>query len=97
MPEPLTAEQRTLLRLLDEETANYRKHKALLDDNRSRIHDLVGRALRTEIGPSEVTRHTPYDRQHIARIRTEHGIPAGPRPGRAASAAQPTTTEETGA
>jgi hypothetical protein len=94
MPEPLTAEQQTLLRLLDEETANYRKYEELLKSKRDSIHDLVGRALRAEIGPSEVTRHTPYDRQHIARIREKHGIPAGPRPGRAASTQQSATSEE---
>jgi hypothetical protein len=81
MPKTWTPEQQAALRLLDDASTEYQAAEQTLDQKRTRLHEAVAAALRTEVGPSEVTRHTPYDRQHVARIRDEAGIPAKPRPG----------------
>jgi hypothetical protein len=78
-----TDEQQRAIQLLDEATADYRKTEELLDDKRTALHGAIAAALRADVGPSEVTRHSPYDRQHVSRIAREAGIPPKPRPGAA--------------
>jgi hypothetical protein len=84
-----TDEQQRVIRLLDEATTDYRETEELLDAKRATLHDAIAAALRAEVGPSEVTRHSPYDRQHVSRIAREAGIPPKPRPGRTAAGEQP--------
>jgi hypothetical protein len=81
MAKTWTPEQQTALAALDRASDDYRAAEQTLDEVRGRLHTAVANALRADVGPSEVTRHTPYDRQHVARIRDEAGIPAKPRPG----------------
>lgn len=59
-----------------EEAANaFRDSEALLNRDRDRLHAAVVAALRADVGPSEIERISPYDRQHIQRIRRAAGIP----------------------
>ncbi|QDN58689.1 hypothetical protein [Streptomyces sp. S1D4-20] len=78
-------EQEEALSLLDQATADFKAAEEVLEERRVRLHEAVAGALRADVGPSEVTRHTPYDRQHVARIREEAGIPARSRPSRQSS------------
>lgn len=84
MTKTLTDQQQKALRLLDEATADYRATEALLEAKRAILHDAITGALRADFGPSEVTRHSPYDRQHVSRIARGAGIPPKHRPGRPA-------------
>lgn len=84
MAKTLTDQQQKALRLLDEATTDYRSTEELLEAKRATLHDAIAGALRTDVGPSEVTRHTPYDRQHVSRIAREAGIPPKSRPARPA-------------
>jgi len=51
------------------------------EDARTKLHSAIAYALRVGVGPSEVTRRTPYDRQHVGRVGRAAGIPPRPRPG----------------
>jgi hypothetical protein len=68
------------LAALDEDTARYRAAEDALEQARTKLRDRIVRALRADIRPSEVTAHTPYDRNHIDRIRRAAGIPSRRKP-----------------
>lgn len=64
------------LAALDRATAKYRRYEKA----REELHEAIVAAFRAGIRPSDIERHTPYDRNHNARIRAEAGIPPT-RPG----------------
>jgi len=65
---------------LDELTTAYREAEEAMRKAREALHEEIVSALRDGVPPSKLTEHTPYDRNHIGRIRVAAGIPAQ-RPG----------------
>lgn len=54
----------------------YEKAEAELEAARNALNEGIVDVLRTRIlGPSEVTRLVPYERQHVGRISKAAGIP----------------------
>lgn len=72
---PLTPDQTEALAQLDEATERYRAAERAFVEARERLHDRIVRALTAGVGTSEVGRHSPYDRNHVNRIRRDAGIP----------------------
>lgn len=70
-----TPDQTDALTDLDSATAAYRAAEQALENARERVHDAIVRTLTTGIGPVETARHSPYQRNHVERIRDAAGIP----------------------
>lgn len=64
------------LAALDRATAKYRRFEKARDE----LHEAIVAAFKAGVRPADVERHTPYDRNHNARIREAAGIPPS-RPG----------------
>lgn len=61
---------------LDELSAAYLKAEADLEAARTALNEGIVDVLKARtLGPSEVTRHVPYERQHVGRISKAAGIP----------------------
>lgn len=63
------------LKDLDKATARFRAAERELALARENVHEKIVAILKTGIGTSEVARHSPYDRNHVDRIRRNAGIP----------------------
>lgn len=71
----LNPEQTEALADLETATANFRAAESALEEARERVHGAVLDSLRAGVGPSEIERRGPYDRNHVGRIRKAAGIP----------------------
>lgn len=71
----LTPEQTEALAELETATQEFRDAERVLEEKRERVHGAVLNSLRAGIGPSEIERHGPYDRNHVGRLRKAAGIP----------------------
>ena len=71
----LTPDQSEALDDLAAVTDEFRAAEAALEEARERVHKAVLRSLRAGVGPSEIERRGPYDRNHVGRIRKAAGIP----------------------
>ena len=71
----LNPEQTEALAALEAVTDEFRAAEEALEEVRERVHKAVLRSLRTGVGPSEIERRGPYDRNHVGRIRKTAGIP----------------------
>ncbi|MFI1166547.1 hypothetical protein ACH4UM_23825 [Streptomyces sp. NPDC020801] len=61
---------------LDELGAAYEKAEEEFEAARTALNEGIVEVLRARtLGPSEVTRHVPYERQHVGRISKAAGIP----------------------
>ncbi|MDQ0809842.1 hypothetical protein QFZ63_001556 [Streptomyces sp. B3I7] len=61
---------------LDELSAAFVKAEEQLEAARTALNEGIVDILRARtLGPSEVTRHVPYERQHVGRISKAAGIP----------------------
>ncbi len=61
---------------LDKLTAAYEAAKKPFEEARDALHDAIVRHLKERnLRPSEVTDHTPYDRNHIRRVASAAGVP----------------------
>jgi hypothetical protein len=57
-------------------TARYNAAEAELEAVREEINaEIVGILKARTLGPSEVTRLSPYERQHVGRIAKKAGVP----------------------
>lgn len=56
-------------------TKAFETSKAQHERDREALAAAIVEALKADIGPSEVARIAPYDRQHIGRISKAAGIP----------------------
>lgn len=72
---PLNPAQTEALTELDQATERYRAAERAYVEAREHVHGAIVRALQAGIGTSEVGRHSPYDRNHVNRIRKDAGIP----------------------
>ncbi|MFE9735445.1 hypothetical protein ACFYO9_33880 [Streptomyces sp. NPDC005863] len=61
---------------LDELSAAFTKADEELEAARAALNEGIVDVLKARtLGPSEVTRHVPYERQHVGRISKAAGIP----------------------
>lgn len=62
---------------LDRLTAEFKEAESLLDDRRKALHEAIVRHLRERNAPpGELADHTPYDRNHVGRLRAAAEVPA---------------------
>lgn len=66
-----TDEAAQALAELDRATAKYRR----LERARDELHAAIAKAFKAGVRPADIEKHTPYDRNHNARIRDAAGIP----------------------
>ena len=59
---------------LDAATARFREAEEVLEEARSDVRDRLLDAFRAGVGPSEAARHSPYQRNHVERIRKDAGL-----------------------
>jgi len=60
---------------LDTLTAEYRQAEAALDAARERMREAIVRHLRERNAPpGKIAEHSPYDRNHVGRLRDAAGI-----------------------
>jgi hypothetical protein len=72
----LTAEQREAVARLDALTRQYEAAEEALSNAREAVTAEIVTVLRARtLGPSDVARHSPFERQHVGRIAKEAGIP----------------------
>ncbi len=71
---PLTPEQAAALDALDAATARFRETEAAHEKSRQDVHQHLIAALSTGVGPSQAARHSPYQRNHVEKIRDSAGI-----------------------
>jgi len=71
----LTEEQQQVVDRLRAASAEFANAEAEMERKRKALHGTIADALRLKVPPSIVERETPYDRNHIGRIRREHNIP----------------------
>lgn len=76
----LTPEQEDLVAKLRAATDEFVPARDTYQDKQESLHKAIADALRGGVPPSIVERESPYDRQHIGRIRTKANIPPR-RPG----------------
>lgn len=63
------------LALLDDLTRKYREAERQLEEVRDEVSAAIVRILKAKtLGPSEVTRHVPFERQHVGRIAKAGGV-----------------------
>lgn len=61
---------------LTELAADYKRAEAQFEAARAALNEGIVDVLKTRaLGPSEVTRLVPYERQHVGRISKAAGIP----------------------
>ena len=72
---PLTSEQTQALADLDAATARFRETEAAHEASREEVHERLVAVLGSGIGPTRAARHSPYQRNHVERIRDAAGIP----------------------
>lgn len=61
---------------LDELSAAYTEAEGQFEEARQALNKAIVDVLKARVlGPSEVTRHVPYERQHVGRIAKAAGIP----------------------
>ena len=60
---------------LRETSAAFLAARDELEERRRTLVEAIKNALRLDVPPSVVERESPYDRQHIGRIRRDAGIP----------------------
>lgn len=61
---------------LDALTARYRAAEAELNDARDAVQEAIVRHLRKRSAPpGQIATHSPYDRNHVGRLRDAAGIP----------------------
>jgi hypothetical protein len=61
---------------LDAVTARYRAAEAELEDARKAVQEVIVRHLRERSAPpGQIASHSPYDRNHVGRLRDAAGIP----------------------
>lgn len=65
---------------VDRATRRFRNAEAALEEARETMHRAIVDALKADAGASETARHSPYDRNHVNRIRRDAGIPPKRRP-----------------
>lgn len=71
----LTKEQVEAIAALRVASAEFADAEAEMERKRKALHAAIAAALRLRVAPSIVERETPYDRNHVGRIRREHKIP----------------------
>lgn len=71
----LTPEQTEALQALDAATARFRETEAAHEESREEVHRRLVAVLSTGIGPTPAARHSPYQRNHVEKIRDAAGIP----------------------
>lgn len=76
----LTETQRDLVAKLRAATEEFLPARDAYEERQRALHRAIEDALRGDVPPSIVTRESPYDRQHIGRIRDRANIPPR-RPG----------------
>jgi hypothetical protein len=59
-------------------TERYRRTEADHEEARRAAIDAVLAALRSDIGPTEVERLSPFTAAYVRRLAREHGIPPAP-------------------
>jgi len=63
------------LALLDDLTRKYEEAEARLNTVRDEVSAAIVKILKAKtLGPSEVTRHVPFERQHVGRIAKAGGV-----------------------
>lgn len=61
---------------IDAVTAKFRAAEAALEDARKDVQDVLVKHLRARSAPpGQIATHSPYDRNHVGRIRDAAGIP----------------------
>lgn len=61
---------------LDALSIRFRKAEAALEAIREELNAEIVSTLKAQtLGPSDVTRHVPYERQHVGRIAKAGGVP----------------------
>lgn len=61
---------------LDKLSSDFTKAEEQLEAARAALNEGIVDVLKARtLGPSEVTRHVPYERQHVGRISKAAGIP----------------------
>lgn len=61
---------------LDELSSAFTKAEEQLEAARTALNEGIVDVLKARtLGPSDVTRHVPYERQHVGRISKAAGIP----------------------
>jgi hypothetical protein len=61
---------------LDAVTARYRAAEAELEEARKAVQEVIVRHLRERSAPpGQIATHSPYDRNHVGRLRDAAGIP----------------------
>lgn len=61
---------------IDAVTAKFRAAEAALEDARKEVQEVLVRHLRERSAPpGQIATHSPYDRNHVGRIRDAAGIP----------------------
>ena len=71
----LTPEQIEALEALDAATARFRETEAAHEASREEVHQRLVAVLATGVGPTSTARHSPYQRNHVERIRDAAGLP----------------------
>jgi hypothetical protein len=70
------AREEAALEELDELSAAYEAAKKPFDEARDALHAaIIKHLMERNARPSVVTKHTPYDRNHIRRIANAAGVP----------------------
>lgn len=70
-----TPEELAAIALLDELTEQYNEAERALDRARDAVSAGIVKVLKAKtLGPSEVTRHVPFERQHVGRIAKAGGV-----------------------
>lgn len=70
-----TPEELEALAELDRLTKQYEEAEARLETVRDTISEAIVRILKEKtLGPSEVSRHVPFERQHVGRIAKAGGV-----------------------
>lgn len=71
----LTPEQTAALEALDAATARFQQTEAEHEKSREEVHRRLVDVLSTGIGPTTAARRSPYQRNHVERIRDSAGLP----------------------
>ncbi|MXM66782.1 hypothetical protein GR925_25955 [Streptomyces sp. HUCO-GS316] len=75
MDEIEDTQQQEAYALLDRLTADYEAAERQLEAAREALNKGIVAVLKARtLGPSEVTRHVPYERQHVGRIAKAGGV-----------------------
>lgn len=76
MPDYDPANEAAAYAELDALTADYRQAEEALEKAREALREAIVRRLgANHAPPGKLAEHTPYDRNHVARIAREGGVP----------------------